>query len=805
MNVVHFLRSVLTGVKVTAVVLLVVATAAGQNLVVSAGGSFAGTGTIKVAGNINTSGASAAVSIPGTVQLIGTVNPQDIGVSGKALTFQDLQALGTKNKTMTVNVAATSSLSVNNGVGQTFDIGALQLTLGGTSTITSGTLNVSNSASEVVYNSGGANQVILGLAYGGKLTLANASAKNFAGATTVGGAFTHSGGNLTVDQNLGFSTTGGAVAIATITDVLATRTMTVGNAAANIAAITNNHGTITGVANGGAILVAGNVTNTSALNAGLGGLNVTGTLTNNAAGTLLAGTGPLTIGGLTTNDGTLTLGGAAANFNGALTNQTTGVITGGGGLATVTGAFNGNGTSTTTAGTGGVIFASTVALGGGTLTGGAGSAITLNGNFTMSSGTMSLTGTGALTVNADFATTGGSVSYAGTSTFSYTQAGAQNVYNTTYGNLTIGGSGVKSALNDLTVSGTGSGLTLANDLNLSTHTLTMSAAGTNVTGSNEVVGKVNRTHAFAAATPYAFNRSDVTVAIASGATPNITLGMFPNTDPTTGLGAKYVKRQYTLASAFSTAADFMTIQLHYTDAELIGSPTENKLGLYKLVGGTWSKLATSGGAYTRHNGGTPDTIQLTNVNEGLAGIAEIGLRPLDYVTIATGGWNVATTWGSTVDDIPGATDDATVKHKVTGLNGANRTVANLAIQGSGANTGELDVDANTFTATTIISDGTIAVSAGATLASGALTNNAGGTSAVNVSGTATLSGTVTNAGAFTVNGATGLVNVNAAAFNNAGTLTVNNAAGQLNLNTGGGAFDLTNAGSITNNGTITVQ
>ena len=802
MNTTTFLRSLSGGVGILVLALLVVASAAGQNLVVSSGGSFSGTGTVRVRGNINTSGATAGVSIPGTVQLTSVGTPQNIGVAGQPLTFQYLQALGTTDKTMTVGVTVTDTFTVNNGLGHVFDVGALLLTLGGPSRLTSGTLNVSNTASEVAYNQTTGTQTVLGLAYAGRLTLTNGAAKNFGGTASVAGAFAHSGGNLTVDQNVAFSATGGAVTIATLADITAGRILTIGSATANINAITNNHGMMTAVARGGAINVTNGVTNTDSIDVGAGGFTVGGTLTNAAAGVVRMNNGALAVTGAATNDGTLNLGSAAGNFNAGLTNQGAGVITGGSGAVTVAGAFAGSGTSTTTAGTGGMGFGNTVTLNGGTLTAGTGAAIALNGNFAMSAGTMSLTNTGSLTVGADFASTGGTVSFAQASSVSYTLAGAQNVYNTTYGNLTIAGSGVKTALGDLTVHGTTTGLTLNNDLALGTHTLMIDSANTAVNGTNEADGRVRRNHTFTGGASYAFNRTAVTMSLVSTAPAvDITLGMFPNTDPTTGIGTHYVKRQYTLASAFSTAANNLTVQLYYPNVELVSVPNEAKLGLYKYSGGAWSKLSTNAGAYTRNVAGDPNTIRLSNVNEGLGSIAEIGMRPLDYITIATGGWNIASTWGSTVDDIPGATDDATVRHHVTGLNGANRQVANLTIQGSGPNTGQLDVDANAFTAASITSDGTITVAPAAGLTvTGALANNAGGTSAVTVSGTATLEGTVTNAGAFTANGATAVVNV-AAAFTNSGTLTVNNAGGQVTVT----GFDLTNTGSITNNGTITVQ
>lgn len=801
MNTKGTLKFLGRGISLALVLTLVASFSLAQNLVVTGSGTFSNTGTIKVKGNINTVGASSAVTIPGTVELNGTTSAQDIGTSGgQDITFNILNILGTTNKIMSVNVAVLDALSINNGAGNYLDVGSRTLTLSGTSSITSGTLNT-GSGSTVVYNRSTGTQTILGLAYGGNLTLSGNATKNLGGNVSVAGNFAHSGGDLTVDQDLALSTTGGSASFATIADISATKTLTIGTSAATIAAITDNHGTITAAANDGAINVAGSVTNSGSIVSGSGGVSVGASLTNAAGSSIAMNDGALAVATTLQNDGSITFGSAASTIAAAVTNQGAGSLSGGSGLVTFNGAFQGNGTSTATAGTGGFVFGNTVALGGGSLTAGNGTSITFNNDFSMSAGSLSLTGTGLLVVNQGFTTTGGSVSFANTSTVSYTGTVAQTIYPTTYGNLTIGGSGNKTAGGDITVSG--NSLTLSNAFSIGTYILTFDQPATTVSGSYDIVGKVRRTHTFAAGTPYTFNRPDVTMSLASTAAADITLGMYPDTDPSSGIGTKYVKRQYTLASNTDVTTNNLTVQLYYVDSELQGSPAEGKLGFYKYSGGSWSKLGTNSGSYTRNVASDPNTILLTGINEGLSGIAEIGIRPLEYMTIASGAWNAVTTWGSTPDDIPGATDDATVRHTITGLGGANRTIANLTIQDDATYNGVLTIDGNTFTATSITSTGTISVASGATLAvTGAFQNNTdpSGASTVTVTGTATLSGAVTNAGTFTVDGATGVVTASAG-FNNSGTLTVNNAGGQLTVSGG----DLVNSGSISNAGTITVE
>ncbi|MCX7985033.1 MAG: hypothetical protein N3A63_09055 [Bacteroidetes bacterium] len=738
----------------------------GQNLVVTGSGTFSGSGTIKVKGNINTSGATSAVIIPGTVELTGS-SVQDVGVSGKDITFSTLNVLGSSNKVMTVNVAVQDALSINNGAGNYFDVSNLKLTLSGASSITSGTLKT-GSGSTVEYNGASGTQTVLGVDYAGNVILSGNASKNLGGDVSVAGILTHSGGNLTVNNNL---TLGGAATFATIADVSATKTLTVGTGPVTISTLASNQGTITAAANDGAITITGNATNSGSLVSGSGGISVGGSLNN--SGTVTMNDGPLAVGATLQNSGSLSFGSASSTIAAAVT-QSGGSLDGGSALVTFNNTFQGT-AGTVTAGTGGFVFNNSVTLAGATLTAGSNASIALNGDFSMSSGTISLTGSGTLTIAQGFSISGGTVSFASGSSVSYTGTGSQTVYGTTYGNLLLSGA-AKVAGGDLTVSG--SALTLNAGLDVGAYTLTMNNAGTGVSGSGEIVGKVRRTHTFTAGTPYAFHRAEVTMALASNATADIILGMYPGQDPASGIGTKYVQRKYTLTSSTDVSANNLTAQLYYTDSELQGSPNEAKLGFYKYSGGTWTKWGTNGGTYTRNITGSSNTIQLSNINQGLSGIAEIGIRSLEYFTIASGAWNAVATWGTTPDDIPGATDDAEVRHAVTSLGGSNQTIANLTITDDAMYDGSLTIDANTFTATSIVTTGTLTVASGAQLVSGSIQNNTGGTSTVAINGTATVNG----------------------AFTNNGTLDVNNG-GSLTVSGG----DLTNAGTITNDGTITVE
>lgn len=763
------------------------------NLVVSGSGTFSGSGVINVKGNINTSAASAVVDIPNGVVLNGTTT-QDIGVSGQAITFASLSKTAASTATMTADITVTNAFSLSSG---TFAVGTRALRLSGDPT-NSATFDVSNASGRVYYSKTSGNQSTLAGTYAGSLFLDGAATHNLANDVSVA-TFSHTGGALTVNNNL--SITGTTSSFATIADVSATKQLTIGSGEATIAALSNNQGTISAVANGGRINVTGSAVNAGSLSGGAGGLTIGTSLTNNLGGTVNNNGGALSVGTTTTNDGAIALGAGTAGFTGTVTNQSTGTITGGAGAVTFSGAFVGNGTSTATAGGGGFNFANTVALGGGTLTSSAG-AIDFVDDFSMSTGTLSLTGTGSLTVQKGMTTTGGTVSFASGSTVSYTQAGAQSVYNTTYGNLTIGGSGTKTAAGAINVAG--ATVTLNNNLEMGANTLQITNAATTVSGSSEVRGAVERNHTYAAATDYAFNRAEVRMAFASpiGVATPITITMNPNTKPG-GAGANYINRTYGVSSTVNLAANNATVQLYYLDAERIGTINEAKLGLHKYDGATLSKLGSNGGAYTRVDGSPANTIALTLVNQGLTGVTEFAITPITYATIAAGSWNAAATWGSTSDDIPGATDDAEVRHTVGMPVLVSQTIANLTITADATYSGILNVDNANFNATSITSTGNVNVSATRILTvGGAFVVNSGvsSTKTVTVNGTATLN-SVTNNGTFTVDGASAQANLTGALNNNAGATLQTANSGSVTVT----GADLTNAGTVTNNGSITVQ
>ena len=757
----NYLSNIFRGITVILLVSLFTTFGISQNITVSGTGAFSGTGTINVKGNINTSAAGAGVSIPGTVNLNGTATLQQLGVSGtNALTFATLNATGSIAKQADVNVAVTDALTVNITGALNLDIQAKTLTLGGTSTLTTGSINVTNAGSTVVYNSAGASQVALPLTYVGGVTLSGVSTKTFSGIASVANAFSHSGGNLSVNENLTVS--GATPTFATIADVATTKTLTLsGTGAKTITTVTTTTGTgtidNTGVS--GLMTITNLTGNAGVINGGAGGATFTSAAAN--SGTITGGTGPVTFSStLAQSGGTITAGAGDIAFNGIVT-ATAGTIT----------------------------------------SAAAGSQLDFNANVDNSStAAITTTSTGEAFFSGSLNTTGLTFASGSLVTFDGT---TQTVPAVTYGNLTIGGaSGTKTGGASFAVAGN---LIVNTDLNMFTNTATLSFANatSTVTGTNEVIGAVSRTHAFALTTAYPFNRSDVTASFAANEAADMTITMRPGVAPT-GVGANYVARKYEVASTADLTTNNMDLKLYYIDSERNGTAltAENKMGIRKYDGTTLSKYSTNAGAYTRVDG-TTNTIALTKLNQGLSGITEVSLVPITYETIAAGAWATMATWGTSADDQPAITDDAEVRHAVT--LGAVATIVGLTITDDATYTGKLSVDGANFTATTITNNGgEVAVSTTRTLTvSGAFTNAAGsGTTPaelVTITGIGTLA-SVANSKVFTV-ATGGVANLSAAFTNNSGATLNTVGTGALTIT----GADLTNAGTIANAGTITVQ
>jgi hypothetical protein len=172
----------------------------------------------------------------------------------------------------------------NSGTG--FDIQAHSLTLGGTSTLTSGSLNVSNGSSSVTYNQTGGTQTVIPLTYAGSLTLSGTSAKSLTTAS-VTGAFSHTGNTLTIAGGTG---------------------LTLGTTA-TFAAVDNNAGTIVGGSSGATAFTGLLTQGGGSLTSGAGGLDLQAGLTVNGSGTItVANSQAMTIAGaVTLTSGTQTL------------------------------------------------------------------------------------------------------------------------------------------------------------------------------------------------------------------------------------------------------------------------------------------------------------------------------------------------------------------------------------------------------------------------------------------------------------------------------------------------------------------
>ncbi len=342
---------------------LVAGLAFGQDLIVGANASFSGSGTFNVKGKIDNSAKSSATTIGGTVNLSGGL--QDIGATGGgALTFSTLNPQGTDDKTMIVDVTVSSALTVNIAVDKFLDVKAKTLNIGGTSTLTAGSLKVSDAGSRVNYTrDDGTAQVALGLTYAGTLGMSGSSAKSLSAATSAA-TLSHTGGGLTADQDLTVTGTA-ASAIGTLTNVSANKKLLKNNTGTlTIATVSGNAGTIDLTA-AGIVNFTGAVTSGGTIQASAGTLDFDGNV-NNTGGTIkLTSSASANFGGTfadATEAGTLTLsststvtydGGSAQNIGpatyGTLNMSGAGVKTALGNLTIAT-AFD-NGTATTDIGT----------------------------------------------------------------------------------------------------------------------------------------------------------------------------------------------------------------------------------------------------------------------------------------------------------------------------------------------------------------------------------------------------------------------------------------------------------------------
>jgi fibronectin-binding autotransporter adhesin len=716
-------RAVLRGLTVILLSAVMLTSLFSQHVVIQSNGTFTGSGTYTIKGNITNAGVAAATTIPGTVTMGSTTALQTIGTGGNgAINFATLNintSFGTKTTTAAVSTAVSTALSV--AALSVFDIGATTLTLSGTSTLNgTGSLNVSNASSTVVYNQTGTSQTVLGLAYAGALTLSGSSTKNLSATASVAGAFSHANGALTVDQDLTVSYA--TPTFATVADVANTKTLTLsGTGAKSITTVTTTTG-------------SGTIANT-----GASGLLTIGTLTDNN-GSLTGGAGGLTFTNAATNHGTITGGSGAVTFSNTLA-MSGGTLTAGAGTAVF------NGTVTQTAGS--MASAALANL------------LKFSGNYSNAGGgTLDLTSTGA--AEFDGTVTAGTFNLAGGSTVTYggaAQAIADRDYagnmiftggtktwtlgaaRTIGGNLTLNGSSATtvSGAFALNVSGNvalSSNLTVANAVIFANTTSAVS-------GTNEIVGTVTRTHSLGAAA-YTFNNASTTVQ--ATATPaNLTsfsLTSNPSVNPTGYLAGHTVNRKIT-ESYVNTGAFTVDVKLAYLGGE-VGGATEARLRDFSappiktsLLSGTYTRVAAGGGF---------GTIDLPGIlSTALASGSELAMddRFYQFNSIAATAWGIGSTWDQG-GLIPTAFDDVVI---TTGF-GVSIPAATAAVANS------VQIDAGASGGLTLAASGTATLAVGA---GGILNNNTntgltlGAGSAVTVTGGNLVNnGAISNAGSITV-------------------------------------------------------
>lgn len=343
---------------------LVAAVAMGQNLNLS-GGAATLTGTWNVRGNINNNSATGVKTFSGTVNLNGTSTAQNVGgtTATQALSFANLNAVGSVAKNQQVEASVTTAFVINSGAA--YVVGPEILNLGGTTTLTSGTFNASDASSTVNYTSG-SSQTVFASTYGGTLGLSGAGAKDLGGATSAAVvSHTASSGALTIDENLTITGAGAssldAISV-TSGDVLDVQ----GTGGATIANLTSNAGTIQKTTGAGTITFSqASLTNAGTITASLGTLSFSGDVTVDGASAVLSltGTGTANIAEdlATANGGTLTFNnaGTTVNYTGTVDQSVAsatyytlamsgaGVKTAAGNVTIETGGSFSNGTATT--------------------------------------------------------------------------------------------------------------------------------------------------------------------------------------------------------------------------------------------------------------------------------------------------------------------------------------------------------------------------------------------------------------------------------------------------------------------------
>jgi len=503
-----------TGVTLTNTGTLTVLTAlSGTGALTNAAGTTLNLGGTSGITTLNASASGNTVNYTGAAQTVKATSYYNLALSGSGT--KTLTGVSAVNGDLTLSGTVTATTAANFTIGGDLTVGSgTTFTSANFTNLVSGSTSVSGTLA----HSGGAAKTYVGAVTvnsGGSWTNAgNAPVTLRGGLTHDGSTFTAGTGTYTFNTNA--QSIGGASALTipnvTVTGVTLTNTgtLTVSTALSGTGGLTNGANATLNLGGTSAIttLTAGAAGNT--VNYTQAGAQTVKATTYHHLG--LSGSGTKTMTGLSTNNGNLTLSGTAAATSTATLSVGGNLSVGAGsGFTSGNTTFSVAGT-TSVSGTlahsvsGSKTYVGAVTINaGGAWTNTGGSPVTLRGGLTHNGGTFTagtgtytfdtnaqtiggssaltianvtvtgvvLTNTGTLTVSTALSGTGGlandvnaTLSLGGTSaisaltaaaagnTVNYTLAGAQTVRATTYHNLGISGSGVKTLAGDATVAGT---------------------------------------------------------------------------------------------------------------------------------------------------------------------------------------------------------------------------------------------------------------------------------------------------------------------------------------------------------------
>jgi len=667
---------------------------------------------------------------------------------------------------------STSSTGVNAMSGNTTTTTADALNFGtSTNGLAAGTITVSGnvSASTITIVGSSSNITLAGgnITLNGGLTVTNSANTTAINETissniTLGGSqtWTLNNGGTVGTQNLDVSGNilGGANGL--------TKS---GNGTLTLSGAANSwNGTTT--VSAGTLTLSGNLSTTGTIgitSTTVGVLNVTGNLTQ----TKSANVRNFVIAGSANSNGTVNVSGSGIlNATGMYLGEDGGgnaVLNQSGGTVTSTGEILMGGKTSTLNVSGGVFNMGTqqLTLGAGNLAGGSNSTLTVNGTGSITMGNLRFGFTSrnatAMIVNLGDGTAGGNLTITGMSYIAGAGSGPSTINfnggmltaNNTISMITQASTVVKAGgavinvlptrtftiSNNLTDGGGGGGLTKEG-----TGTLLLSGAGNNYTGTTTVnAGTLQINHANAL-----------------GTTGNITFGggaLRYNTGITQDLSSR-IKNSGS-AILVDTNGNNVTFA-NAIDSTNSGGLTKNGTGTLTL------SVANSYTGTTTVNGGT----LALGADQDLGAIAGAGALDLSSYTLATN-----------------ATSDTTYSGVISGTGGLTK---------NGTGTLTLSNAGNTYTGTTIVNAGTLALGAsqnlGVIAGAGAL-NLSSYSLTTNATSDSTYSGVISGTGSLTKNGAGTLTLSNTNTYN--GSTTIN--AGTLQID-----GNMANSGLVINSGAI---